>query len=90
MIVVFVATSMRYNLIPMYCKFNNSEYLHSPDLICALIAPILYNLGSSSLKQLIALIDNIYRNQEKFKLHYSIVMDSLESVVILDENQISA
>lgn len=90
MIVVFVVTSMRHDLIPMYCRLNNSEYLDSPDLICSLIAPIFYNLGSSSLKQLIALIDEASRNQEKFKLHYSIVMDSLETCVILDENQVSA
>jgi len=90
MIVVFVVTSMRHDLIPMYCRLNNSEYLDSPDLICSLIAPIFYNLGSSSLKQLIALIDDASRNQEKFKLHYSIVMDSLETCVLLDENQVSA
>lgn len=90
MIVVFVVTSMRYNLIPMYCKYNNSEYIDSPDLICSLIAQILYSLGSNSLKQTIALIDDISRNQEKFKLHYSTVMDSLESCIILDENQVSA
>jgi hypothetical protein len=90
MIVVFVVTSMRHDLIPMYCRLNNSEYLDSPDLICSLLAPIFYNLGSSSLKQLIALIDDASRNQEKFKLHYSIVMDSLETCVILDENQVSA
>jgi hypothetical protein len=89
-IVVFVVTSMRHDLIPMYCRLNNSEYLDSPDLICSLIAPIFYNLGSSSLKQLIALIDDASKNQEKFKLHYSIVMDSLETCVNLDENQVSA
>ena len=90
MIVVFVVTSMRHDLIPTYCRLNNSEYLDSPDLICSLIAPIFYSLGSSSLKQLIALIDDASRNQEKFKLHYSIVMDSLETCVLLDENQVSA
>ena len=90
MLVVFVVTSMRHGLIPMYCRLNNSEYLSSPDLICSLIAPIFYNLGSTSLKELIALSDNISRNPEKFKLHYSIVMDSLETCVILDENQFSA
>ena len=90
MIVVFVVTSMKYNLIPMYCKYNNSEYLDSPEIICSLIAQTLYNLGSSSLKQMIALLDDISRNQEKFKLHYSTVMDSLESCIILDENQVSA
>jgi len=89
-IVVFVVTSMEYNLIPMYCKYNSSEYLDSPDLICSFIAQILYNLGSSSLKKIITLIDDISRNQEKFKLHYSIIMDSLESCIILDENQVSA
>lgn len=87
---VFVITSMNHDLIPLYCKFNDSEYLDSPDLICSFIAPIFYNLGSSSLKQMIALIENIERNQEKFKLHYSIVMDSLETCVVLDENQVSA
>ena len=90
MIVVFVVTSMKHNLIPMYCKYNNSEYIDSPDLICSFIAQILYNIGSSSLKQMVALFDDISRNQEKFKLHYSIVMDSLESCIILDENQVSA
>ena len=90
MLIVFVVTSMRYNLIPMYCKYNNSEYLDSPDLICSFIAQILYTLGSTSLEQMIALFDNIPINQEKFKLHYSIVMDSLENCIILDENQVSA
>jgi hypothetical protein len=90
MLVVFVVTSMRHGLIPMYCRLNNSEYLNSPDLICSLIAPIFYNLGSTSLKELVALADNISRNPEKFKLHYSIVMDSLETCIILDENQVSA
>jgi hypothetical protein len=90
MIVVFVVTSIKYNLIPMYSEYNNSEYLDSPDLICSLISQILYNLGSSSLKQMIALVDDISRNQKKFKLYYSTVMDSLESCIILDENQVSA
>ncbi|MBA4390902.1 MAG: hypothetical protein C0399_08175 [Syntrophus sp. (in: bacteria)] len=90
MLVVFVVTSMRHGLIPMYCRLNNSEYLNSPDLICSLIAPIFYNLGSPSFKELVALADNISRNPDKFKLHYSIVMDSLETCVILDENQVSA
>ena len=89
-IVVFVVTSMEHNLIPMYCKHNNAEYLDSPDLICSLIAQTLYSLGSISLKQLGTLMENIFNNQEKFKLHYSIVMDSLESCIILDENQVSA
>jgi hypothetical protein len=90
MIVVFVVTSMRHNLIPLYCNYNNSEYIDSPELICSFIALILYNLGSSSLKQMITLSDDIARNQEKFKLHYTIVMDSLETCIILDENQASA
>ena len=90
MLVVFVVTSMRHNLIPMYYKYNNSEYIDSPDLICSFIAQILYNLGSSSLKQMITLSEDIARNQKKFKLHYLIVMDSLETCIILDENQVSA
>ncbi|MFC1771059.1 hypothetical protein ACFLZV_04140 [Candidatus Margulisiibacteriota bacterium] len=90
MLIVFVSVSMRCNLIPMYCKFNNSESLDSPDLICSFIAQILYNTGSNSLKQMISLMENISINQKKFKLHYSTVMDSLESCIILDEYQISA
>jgi hypothetical protein len=90
MLVIFVVTSMRHGLIPMYCKLNNSEYLNSPELICSSIAPLFYNLGSTSLKELIALADNTHRNPDKFKLHYSIIMDSLETCAILDENQVSA
>lgn len=90
MIVVFVVTSMEHNLIPMYCKYNNSEYTDSPNLICSLIAPILYYIGSNSLKQMITLLDDSSRNQEKIKLHYSTVMDSLESCIVLDKNQVSA
>jgi hypothetical protein len=90
MLVVFVVTSMRHSLVPMYCRLNNSEYADSPDLMCSLIAQILYNLGSNSLKEMLALADNISKNPEKFKLHYSIAMDALETCVILDENQVSA
>ncbi|NTU49839.1 MAG: hypothetical protein HGA87_02930 [Desulfobulbaceae bacterium] len=90
MIVVFVVTSMRHNLIPMYCKYNNAEYIESPEIICSLIAQILYNLGSSSLKKMIALTDSISANEEKFKLHCTTVMDSLESCIILSDNHVFA
>jgi|GEM_PF-6437082 len=90
MIVVFVVTSMKHNLIPVYCKYNNYEYIDSPGLVCNLIAQTLYNIGSSSLKQMTALLNDIPKNQEKLKLHYTTVMDSLESCIILDENQVLA
>lgn len=92
MIVAFIFISIVHNLIPMYCKYNNSKYadLDSPDPICSLIASILHNIGSSSLKQLIALLDDSSRNQEKIKMHYSTVLDSFESCIILDENHVSA
>ncbi|MFH1063381.1 MAG: hypothetical protein V1747_10950 [Candidatus Omnitrophota bacterium] len=90
MIIVFVYTSMEQNLIPKYCKLNNSEYLDSPDVICSLIALMFYNVGSDFLKQLSVSSEPSSINLEKLKLHYSTVMNSLESCVILDENQFSA
>lgn len=90
MIVVFVVTSMKHNLIPMYSKYNNSELLDSPIALCSQIALILYRLGSASLKQMIPLVDNLSNNEEEFKQHYSTVLDSFESCIILDEYQVFA
>ena len=91
MIVRFVVTSMRHNLIRKYCKYNADQYLlDSPDVICHLIALLLYKLGSRSLRQLPVLLNDPAKNEEKFKLHFSTVKDSLENCVILDENQTPA
>ena len=90
MLEVFVITSMKHNLVPLYCKLNNSEYVDSPDVICSLISQTLCSLGSNSLKQVISLMDNVAKNQDKFKHHYSITMDSLETAIILDNKQVGA
>ncbi|RJP60072.1 MAG: hypothetical protein C4541_04705 [Candidatus Auribacter fodinae] len=87
---VFVVFSMKHGLVHNYCNLKHSEVIDSPELICSIISQQLYNIGTVSLKELLILIDDLARNKEKFKHHYSIVMDAFETAVILDDKQFSA
>jgi len=90
MIVVFVLTSMKLNLVPLYRDIINSIDDDSEEIILPLIALKLYQAGSHSLKKCINLYANIASNKNEFKDCYANVMDTFESCLILDENQASA
>lgn len=89
-IIVFVVTSMRHNLIPIFSKLISQKTINLPDLICTIIAPLFYDIGSDALKKLKLAIENPSRNQDHIMQNYSTAMDSLDVCISLDENQYPA
>lgn len=84
---VFVITSMEQNLIKRYAQINKDIY-DDANLTCCLISKMLYEVGSVAAKKVFVLVDRQNRN-ELFR-QYNIVLDSVETAIILYPKQISA
>ena len=87
---VFVVTSMEQNLVTKYEQLNKHEFCEGTDLICSLISKIIYDAGSISAKKMIKMLQQPQCNTDLLAYHYNIVMDTFETAIILDKNQVSA
>lgn len=90
MIEVFVAISMQQNLIPCYYKFNNTEFADMPDVLCSQISQILCTVGAKFLKEQAVLCEDFKSNYKKILQHYGVVMNSLETAIVLDSDAVGA
>jgi hypothetical protein len=86
MIVVFVIFSMEHNLVPGYYKYNNTEYIDAPNAICSSIARTFFDIGANSYEKLVEYYDDFLNKKKKFTYHYHVVMDSMDTCIILEEN----
>ena len=87
---LFVITSMEQNLVTKYEQLNKHEFCEGTDLICSLISKIIYDAGSISAKKMITMLQQPQCNTDLLTHHYKIVMDTFETAIILDKNQVSA
>jgi len=85
---VFVVTSMEHNLVLRYEQMNKKDLAEA--VICSIIATILCEVGTLSAKRMIALQGEFQNNIKEVRKHYGTVRDTLETAIVLDENQIAA
>ena len=89
---VFVVTSMEHNLVARYAELANQKHIdiEHTDLVCSDIAVMLCLLGNASVRAMGDLMQAHQIDQTKMKHHYRIVLDTFETAIILDHNQIQA
>lgn len=89
---VFVVTSMKHNLVARYAELANQKHIdiEHTDLVCSDIAVMLCLLGNASFRAMGDLMQAHQIDQTKMKHHYRIVLDTFETAIILDHNQIQA
>jgi hypothetical protein len=85
---VFVVTSIEHNLVLRYEQLNKIDQEEA--VICSIIATMLCEVGTHSAKKMIALHGDFQKNMKEVRKCYGIVRNTLETAIILDENQIAA
>ena len=87
---VFVITSMEQNLVNKYLELNKNEFCEDTDLICSIISKIMYDVGSVHAQKMFSVFQQHEFDHNLLTDYYEVVMNSFETAIILDRNQVSA